>query len=67
MQQGDLVQELAHVELAKEHSKYHHFSFPVQGVYFDLVISSASTCQYLCMRIQKHNTPLRTLLPLGRQ
>lgn len=67
MQQGDLVQELTHAELTKERSKYHHFSFPVQGMYFDLVISSISTCQYLCMKIQKHNTPLHTLLPLGRQ
>lgn len=67
MQQGDLVQELTHAELTKERSKYHHFSFSVQGMYFDLVISSISTCQYLRMKIQKHNTPLHTLLPLGRQ
>lgn len=67
MQQEDLVQELEYAELTKEHSKHHRFSFPMQGMYFDLVISSVSTCQYLCMKIQKHNTPLHTLLPLGRQ
>lgn len=71
MQQGDLSQDPAHVELTKEHPEHHHFSLQVQGIFFDLVISSVNTynsvCQYLCIKIQKHNTPLHTLLPLGRE
>lgn len=71
MQQGDLSQDPAHVEFTKEHPKHHHFSLQIQGIFFDLVISSVSTynstCQDLCIKIQKHNTPLHTLLPPGRE
>lgn len=71
MQQGDLSQDPARVELTKEHPKHYHFSLEVKGIFFDLVVSSISTynstCQYPCIKIQKHNTLLHTLLPLGRE
>jgi len=71
MQQGDLSQDPAHIDLIKEHPKRDHFSHKVQGIFFDLVVSSISTynstCQYLCIKIQKHNTPLHTVLPSGRE
>lgn len=71
MHQGDIPQNPERMELTKEHPKHHYFSLQVQGMFFDLVISSMSTHnsmgQHLCIKIQKHNTPLHTLLPTGRE